>query len=170
MRALFFILTGLFMIPMQSQDLTIPTFLEKWENSRDYLLAVAEAMPEEKFDFRPTDRQMEFKEQLLHIKSNMDWLATNYFGAEKASGNSNGRDTLSKAETLEILKIAFDRVSSVLQHTASSALSEEVDFFTGTKTKLQILNLLQDHVSHHRGQLIVYLNLNNIEPPKYVGW
>lgn len=170
MRALFIILTGLFMIPMQSQDLTIPTFLEKWENSRDYLLAVAEAMPEEKFDFRPTDRQMEFREQLLHIKSNMDWLAANYFGAEKASGNSNGRDTLSKAETLEILKIAFDRVSRVLQHTASSALSEEVDFFTGTKTKLQILNLLQDHVSHHRGQLIVYLNLNNIKPPKYVGW
>lgn len=170
MRALFFILTGLFMIPLQSQDLTIPTFLEKWDNSRDYLMAIAEAMPEEKYDFRPTDRQMEFREQLLHIKSNMDWLATNYFGAEKAPGNSRDQDKLSKAETLETLRIAFDRVSRVLQKTSSSTLSEQVDFFTGTKTKLQILNLLQDHVSHHRGQLIVYLNLNNIEPPKYVGW
>ncbi len=158
------------MIPLQSQDLTIPTFLEKWENSRDYLMAIAEAMPEEKYDFRPTDRQMEFREQLLHIKSNMDWLATNYFAAEKAPRNSSGQDKLSKAETLEALRIAFDRVSRVLQKTSSSTLSEQVDFFAGTKTKLQILNLLQDHVSHHRGQLIVYLNLNNIEPPKYVGW
>jgi uncharacterized damage-inducible protein DinB len=49
-------------------------------------------------------------------------------------------------------------------------LSTQVDFFAGPKTKLQILNIIQDHVTHHRGQLIVYLNLKGIKPPEYVGW
>ncbi|MDT8346268.1 MAG: DinB family protein, partial [Flavobacteriaceae bacterium] len=49
-------------------------------------------------------------------------------------------------------------------------LSEKVNFFAGEKTKIQILNLLHDHVTHHRGQLVVYLNLKEIKPPRYTGW
>ena len=29
---------------------------------------------------------------------------------------------------------------------------------------------MTEHLTHHRGQLIVYLNLNEINPPKYSGW
>jgi uncharacterized damage-inducible protein DinB len=31
-----------------------------------------------------------------------------------------------------------------------------------------MLNILQDHVTHHRGQIIVYLNLKGIEAPEKV--
>ena len=58
----------------------------------------------------------------------------------------------------------------IVKNTPDEELKEIVDFFAGPKSNLQILNLLQDHVTHHRGQLIVYLNLNEIEPPKYSGW
>ncbi|WP_374662973.1 DinB family protein [Parasegetibacter sp. NRK P23] len=37
-------------------------------------------------------------------------------------------------------------------------------------SKLQIINLLSDHQTHHRGQLLVYLRLCGLTPPKYVGW
>ncbi|HEA31501.1 MAG TPA: hypothetical protein ENH91_16165 [Leeuwenhoekiella sp.] len=50
-----------------------------------------------------------------------------------------------------------------------SALAEKVDFFAGEKSKLQILNLMQDHVTHHRGQLVVYLNLKEINSLGYLG-
>jgi uncharacterized damage-inducible protein DinB len=30
--------------------------------------------------------------------------------------------------------------------------------------------LMHDHHTHHRGQIIVYLRLNGLKPPKYVGW
>ena len=43
-------------------------------------------------------------------------------------------------------------------------------FFAGPKSKFQILNLLEDHVTHHRGQLIVYLNFKNSIPPSFIGW
>ena len=158
------------MNPLQSQDFVIPTFLEKWENSKSYLVSIAEAMPPEKYDFKPTERQKGFQDQLLHIKSNMDWLSSTYFGRQLSDKGSGNNSKLTKEETIKLLVNAFDGVSAILKNLPPEALSEKVEFFAGEKTKLQILNLLQDHVTHHRGQLIVYLNLNNIEPPTYVGW
>tara|TARA_R100001369_G_C3316329_1_gene168161 strand:- start:361 stop:837 length:477 start_codon:yes stop_codon:yes gene_type:complete len=158
------------MNPLKSQDFVIPTFLEKWENSKSYLVAVAEAMPPEKYDFKPTERQKGFQDQLLHIKSNMDWLSSTYFGRQMSDKESGNNSKLTKEETIKLLVNAFDGVSAILKNLPPEALSEKVEFFAGEKTKLQILNLLQDHVTHHRGQLIVYLNLNTIEPPTYVGW
>ncbi|OYY03206.1 MAG: DinB family protein, partial [Sphingobacteriia bacterium 35-40-5] len=35
---------------------------------------------------------------------------------------------------------------------------------------VQFLNLIQDHQTHHRAQLIVYLRLNMLNPPNYTGW
>lgn len=170
MKDLLFILITLFMVPLQSQDLVIPTFLQKWENSKTYLVEIAEAMPAEKYNFKPTQRQKDFQDQLLHIKGNMDWLCNTYFGEKNTDNKLVTSSTPTKEEIIQSLIKGFDRVGAVLKNTPTSTLSEKVEFFAGKKTKLQILNLLQDHVTHHRGQLIVYLNLNNIEPPKYVGW
>jgi uncharacterized damage-inducible protein DinB len=36
--------------------------------------------------------------------------------------------------------------------------------------KLQIINLINDHQTHHRAQLLVYLRLKGVKPPEYVGW
>jgi uncharacterized damage-inducible protein DinB len=144
-------------------------FLEKWENSKSYLIAIAEKMPEENYDFKPTERQMSFKEQLIHINENMEWLSITYFtNIEYKKEKKELSKT--KKETILALENTFDVVLEIITNTPEEELNEPVDFFAGTKSKLQILNLLQDHVTHHRGQLIVYLNLNEIYPPKYSGW
>ena len=144
-------------------------FLEKWNNSKHYLVAIAEVMPEEFYDFKPTERQRSFKEQLLHIKRNMDWLSGTYFSSEE-NKKINPDLIVSKDETISLLIEAFEKSHKLIEQSTDEDLQEVVEFFAGLKSKLQILNLLQDHVTHHRGQLIVYLNLKNLEPPKYVGW
>ncbi len=153
-----------------AQQITLKSaFLEKWENSKNYLLEIAEAMPEENYGFKPTEREMSFSEQLLHIKQNMDWLSTSYF-TEKDYKKEEESTQKSKTEIISELKESFDTVLEIVKNTPKENLQETVEFFAGPKSRLQILNLLQDHVTHHRGQLIVYLNLKNVKPPKYVGW
>jgi uncharacterized damage-inducible protein DinB len=152
-----------------AQNESIEAFLEKWENSKTYLVEIAKAMPEESYSYKPTEREMSFREQLLHIKGNMDWLGTTYFTADKFEKKKD-KKTYSKEEIISMLEMSFDKVYEVIKNTKPEALKDKVAFFAGPKTKLQILNLLQDHVTHHRGQLIVYLNLNEIKPPSYVGW
>ena len=142
-------------------------FLEKWGNSKTYLIEMAQLMPEEDYDFKPTERQRSFVEQLEHIQGNMDWLSTKYFNREK--DKSEGFPS-KKEEIIASLEKAFDAVDKAVAATSKEELKETVKFFAGPKSKLQILNLLLDHVTHHRGQIIVYLNLKNVEPPRYVGW
>lgn len=170
MKRMLFILVILTVSMSNAQKLTPKdAFLEKWENSKIYLIEVAEAMPEEFYDFKPTDRQMSFKEQLVHIKGNMDWLSNSYFTSETFKREKTALPA-SKEETIALVSAAFDATLEIIKNTSEEKLKEIVDFFSGEKSKLQILNLLQDHVTHHRGQLIVYLNLNDIKPPSYSGW
>ena len=55
-------------------------------------------------------------------------------------------------------------------HSHSSDLDEEVQFFAGPMSKRQILVLMNDHLTHHRGQMIVYVRLKGVKPPAYKGW
>ncbi|ARV11785.1 DinB family protein [Gilvibacter sp. SZ-19] len=150
---------------MAQQTTPKTAFLEKWENAKNYTLELAEAMPEDAFGFKPSERQMSFKEQLIHIKANMDWLSTTYF-----KGTEPKAVTDTKANIIKSLEASFDGVAAAVAATDPETFAETVDFFAGPKSKLQILNLLQDHLTHHRGQLIVYLNLKQVAPPRYVGW
>jgi uncharacterized damage-inducible protein DinB len=152
-----------------AQNQVTETFLEKWTNSKNYLLEVAQAMPEDLYTYKPSERQMTFGQQLMHIKQNMEWLSTSYFTDEPYEKTKDEK-SYSKEETIALIETSFDQVSEIIKKTDPQALDTKATFFAGPKTRLQILNLLQDHVTHHRGQLLVYLNLNEIEPPKYVGW
>lgn len=152
-----------------AQNASTDAFLEKWNNSKNYLIEVAKAMPEELYDYKPTEREMSFSKQLLHIKGNMEWLSSTYF-TDTEYEKTKDENNYSKDETIAILEKSFDAVYEIIKKTDPKLLDLKVDFFAGPKTKLQILNLLQDHVTHHRGQLLVYLNLKNIQPPTYVGW
>lgn len=169
-KSVFILFAFFYLTTIMAQQITPKlAFLEKWENSKNYLLKIAEAMPESTYDYKPTEREMSFKEQLLHIKGNMEWLSTSYFTETEYKKNKND-SSKSKAETITELETAFDYVIQIIKKTPDENLKETVEFFAGPKSKLQILNLLQDHVTHHRGQLIVYLNLNEIKPPQYTGW
>lgn len=168
MKKYVLVLTLLVSLLANAQDTPITAFLEKWENSKNYLVEMAELMPEDAYDYKPTERQKTFREQLIHIKQNMDWLSTTYFSVEKKKTKEGTLTT--KADIIAALKASFTQTATMVKTAKESDLKDIVEFFAGPKTKLQILNLLQDHVTHHRGQLIVYLNLNNIEPPRYRGW
>ena len=166
---LFVFLIGISATTMAQQTTAKTAWLEKWDNSKEYLIAIAEAMPEEYYGFKPTARQMTFKEQLLHIKGNMDWLSITYF-SENEFDRSTTVQPKTKKEVIYQLELAFQQAYHIVATTSEEDFSEMVDFFAGPKSKIQMLNLLQDHVTHHRGQLVVYLNLKEVEPPKFVGW
>ncbi len=55
------------------QDNFIKDYLERLENSRKYLILVAETMPENKYEFRASPESLTFAENLLHIGYAVDW-------------------------------------------------------------------------------------------------
>ncbi|HET7002705.1 MAG TPA: DinB family protein, partial [Puia sp.] len=75
-----------------------------------------------------------------------------------------------KEATIKVLNTVYDYAITTLEKFKPGHLADTVSFFIKPMNKLQILNLLNDHQTHHRAQLIVYLRINGFKPPDYVGW
>lgn len=153
----------------QSNDSLIPQLSRKWENAKVYALQMAELMPEEYYNFKPVPEEMSFREQLLHIAQNMQWLSTSYLFQDK-NKIEKGDNAKDKASAIKVLSDAYDMGLAAHKSISTNQLDEMVDFFAGPMTRRQMLILMHDHQSHHLGQIIVYLRLKGIKPPDYVGW
>ena len=173
MRLLFVVFFLLFTNAVTAQktdSLFLDAAITKLQNSKEYTLKVANCMPEEKYGFKPVSGEMSFGEQLLHIAANLGWLTSSYITNVKGPVTKLATPIQKKEEIMQVLNKTYDFTIGALKSFDASHLADTVSFFAGTKTKLQIINLISDHQTHHRAQLIVYLRLNGIKPPEYIGW
>lgn len=157
----------------QSQNAHLLELQQKWANATAYTMKLAESMPADKYDFKPVEGEMSFGEQMVHLSSNMVWLSSDYLTDQKSPRNRKEIGDYahkSKAEVLDVLKQSLDYAGTTLKNFDSKQLDETVKFIAGPMSKRQIINLMNDHLTHHRAQAIVYLRLNGIAPPGYVGW
>ncbi|GAA4414421.1 hypothetical protein GCM10023187_43890 [Nibrella viscosa] len=152
------------------KDAFLKDFLERWETSHQYTLAVAEAMPDNGYDFKPTPEEMTFAEQLMHMAFVMDWHAfAKADGQEfKPRRDAYKPEGLSKQQIIGVLDKEFGRVTKLLNEYDPAKLEQTSTYINFTRTRRQFFMLLTDHVTHHRAQLLVYLRLKGIVPPKYV--
>ncbi|WP_400080970.1 DinB family protein [Winogradskyella sp. R77965] len=154
------------------QDSFIKDYLERLENSKKYLILVAKTMPEDKYDFRATPESLSFAENLLHIGYAMDWHS------QSLLGNRESRDwktdtvfkvaNKSKEEMITLIDKTFNEAINLIKQFDTNQLDDKLDYFGLERTKRQIFLLLADHITHHRGQMLVYLRLNGFVPPRYV--
>jgi uncharacterized damage-inducible protein DinB len=157
------------MATAQSTDSLTIQLSRKWQNAKAYALKMADIMPAEYYSYRPVAEEMTFKEQLMHIAANMQWLSSAFlFNPETRQAPDTTK--LDKAAVIKHLSNAYDQGLSTHHKLSAEQLDEVVPFFAGPMTRRQILILMHDHQTHHVGQLIVYLRLKGFKPPAYVGW
>lgn len=142
------------------------------ENAKKSTLQLAETMPETEYGFKPVPDEMSFRAQLLHMAQNLSNLTSSYLTTQpnplpKELLNDMGQ---SKAEVMQRIATAFDYAIEAVRGFDEANLEQRVSFFAGPLSKRQIMQLLNDHQTHHRGQLVVYLRLKGLKPPAYVGW
>jgi uncharacterized damage-inducible protein DinB len=129
-------------------------------------------MPEEKYNFKATSESMSFAENLMHIAWAMDWHSQSLLGGREARDWDTDTelkvDTKSKEEMIAVVNNTFDETMAFIKQFEVNRLDEELDYFGLKRTKRQILLVLADHITHHRGQMLVYMRLNGLKPPRYV--
>ncbi len=160
----------LFSANSPKEDSFLKAYIERLQNSEKYLLAVAEAMPEDKYAFKPMPKEMAFAEQLMHILQTVDWQANTLIGGQKAKPESDTTFKVGlrkKAELIASIKQTFAPIIEMLGKIDVKELESNVDFLGNKRTKRQIYLLLLDHITHHRGQMLVYLRMNDVTPPEY---
>ncbi len=166
---LMILLAAVFTVKAQPADSLQVQLARKWVNSKAYALKLAALMPEDGYDFKASPEEMTFREQLLHIADNINWLSSSYLLVNGPAKSASG-GKLTKDEVLKKLGEAYDLGLKAHMKMNAGQLDEKVKFFAGPMTRRQILILMHDHQTHHLGQLIVYLRLKGIKPPDYIGW
>lgn len=129
--------------------------LSTLENSRNYTLAVAAAMPADRFSSRPVEGMMSFGELLNHIAYGIQWWEDNFIKGKDTGWNPpESKEDL--AQTIHYINEAYDSLKKTLEQ---SDTDEKV--LNGFYATL-------DHITHHRGQAVVHLRLHSMVPPEYV--
>ena len=134
------------------------------EYSKD-LVGAAEAMPAEKYGFRPTMEVRTFGATVAHVADVNNIICAKLF-TPPATPPQKVKDTDPKDKLVDSLKASMDYCGQAFSKLTDANLSEMIPFFGGKQmTRLGVaLAVTNDLVDHYAG-LALHLRLNNLLPP-----
>lgn len=152
-------------------------FIAELEHEAATARKCLERVPEEKFDWKPHEKSMTFGRLASHLgemfgwtkpsleKDVMDFATMDYKPFEpKTSKELLDHFDKNVAESIETLKNTGDET---FMENWTMQKGEQV-YFTMPKIAV-IRSFVMNHIIHHRGQLSVYLRLNDISVPSIYG-
>jgi len=131
---------------------------------KDVLLRSAEKMPEENYNFKPTEAVRSFGQVLGHVADSQYFFCSMVLG-EKNPGLKIEKTKTSKADLIASLKDAFTYCDKAYNGMTDASGSETVKLFGGDTRKRDVLTVNNMHSVEHYGNLVTYLRLKNIVPP-----
>jgi len=140
--------------------------LKDWTELKPVMMAIAAAMPEEKFTYKSTPAQRDYGQQIMHVASgNMAYLRN--FGG-KAAAPAFNRAATSKAEILQALAASFDYGEALIREQSDQSMLQiiQTNQFLGPSSKARVIYFLIGHTWDIYGQMAVYLRLNGVVPPR----
>ena len=146
-------------------DAVVADLLTEWEEQKETLMAIADAMPEEMFSYRSTPAQRTYGEQIMHIATvNVKLLGL--IGGQAQAPTFSADSTTTKAQILQALGESYDYGIALLnEQTGASITQVQEAGFMGQATRARIFWRLLAHSMDIYGQMAVYLRLNDIVPP-----
>ncbi len=142
-------------------------FAKHWAVSREFTMAVADAMPAESYGFIPNTElkpvEMSFGELMAHIAQ----ANASNFGRITGENPPARPEKVDKTSAMKYLNDSFDFCAKQLDVMTD----EQLDKIYGKEPRQMpgrdVLWSYFTHMAHHRGQAEVYLRLKNIKPPGY---
>ena len=145
-----------------------------------YTLEIAEAMPADKYNFRPHDSVRSFGEQIAHIGMSSKFLMVMFIKGEPMPtdpevfaniGKMEKEMGSSKEACLKALNDTFDTLISTYESMNEESLKESFTIpFDPNQPKFSKekgFQFISEHIAHHRGQALVSLRMQGIKAPPY---
>ena len=136
--------------------------------NQEKIVSLAEAIPADKYDWRPQEGVRSIGEAILHM------CAANYFlfmqaGVPVPDGvnpMSMESDIKGKENIIAEIKKSMMFAQEQARAIEDSALGDKVEMpFPGEYNKQSVIMISMDHCAEHMGQLIAYARMNGITPP-----
>ena len=138
------------------------------DQARERLIALANAMPADKYGWKPGEGVRSTGEVFNHVAAANYFLPT-FWGAKVPAGVNP--QTLEKemsgdkAKTVETLTKSFDNLREAILAVPDSDLDRKIKMFGQDATVRDAMMVLASHAHEHLGQSIAYARSNGVVPP-----
>jgi len=135
-----------------------------FQRAANELLGVAEAMPADKYGFKPAAEISSFGDQLMHVTAIVQRFVDSAKGVKTEAPH---HATMTKPEIMALMKKTFQSAEEAMTPLSDAQMLEPVKFPFGdrTVTRATFWQGPLYQLRNHYGQLVVYLRMNGIVPP-----
>ena len=163
-----------------TEENTVESITAAVNGVKAFTLEIAEAMPADKYTFRPHDSVRSFGEQMAHIGMSSKFLLGMFINGQPMPtdpevfaniGKMEKEMGTSKEACIKSITEAFDEI--IATHEAMDAESLKESFtipFDPNQPKFSKekgFQFISEHIAHHRGQALVSLRMQGIKSPAY---
>lgn len=144
----------------------VSDFLRQSLNGREKnTVAAFEAMPADKFGYKPTPDQITFGHLAAHIVESNYYFCSNVGDVAKPKAEEV-KDTDSKDKLVAAMKASFEFCHTALAKADDSKLNDNITWFDGKpRPRAAAFMALASSWADHYGMAAMYLRLNGILPP-----
>ena len=141
-------------------------YLAQLDDIRDKIVSLAEAVPAEKYAWRPAEGVRSAGEVYVHL-SVANYFFPTLFGVKAPEGDLREMEKTMKGkpEVLDLLKKSFSSLHDVVMKETDADLDRKVEMFGKETTVRGVLMVLANHIHEHLGQSIAYARANKVVPP-----
>ena len=140
--------------------------ISDFERGKEFTLKYLNAMPEDKYEYKPTPEILSFREEALHLGS------INFRYAAMIAGGYDASDLkeIYQRSELQTKKGVIDFVNKsydvmINQIKSESNLDNNTYYYRWNCSKECLARKGFEHQSHHRGKWAIYLRLVGVKPP-----
>lgn len=133
----------------------------------DKFTRLAEAIPADKYNWRPNPDVRSFAEVFLHVSA-ANYNLYKLVGTPPPANldiKTLEKSTTDKAKVMATLKDSFAHAKSAIKAMPDADLDKSLDWFGGKNTQRGILLFIVRHAAEHLGQSIAYARFAGIVPP-----
>jgi len=140
--------------------------LEEWNDLGRRLIAIAEDMPEDKYDYKPKPEMRSWLGQLAHASQANYYFINPVEGKPFPADDPDMSQLKTRAQVVAFVKKCFQDGADIITKEGDAGMSKIVNG-GGQLTRIDSLAYsLIGHGNEHYGQIVVYYRLNGMVPPE----
>lgn len=138
------------------------------EDAENKFIGLANAVPQDKFSWRPAPGVRSISEVFVHI-AGANFLLPQFAGVTRDRGVQLSRDMektmTDKTQIVDMLRKSFAYAKQAVMDVPEAEMNTPVTLFGQQSTKRGVLLLITTHAHEHLGQSIAYARTNGVVPP-----
>jgi uncharacterized damage-inducible protein DinB len=142
-------------------------FLAQFDRVGKQIMDLAEAVPADKYSWRPAPGVRSISEVYMHIVGGNSYIPS-FMGVKPMAGITRDmeKSVTDKAQVVDMLKKSMAHARSAVLAVPDADLEKKVKIFGGQEvSERAVIMIIGNHLHEHLGQSIAYARANGIKPP-----